>query len=676
MDTQSRLRIKQGLQIVIKNSLAVIFSVALTSFTFTSDAINSPKQLTFLAAEKAYSKGDLKTYAKLKKALKDYPLYPYLEYKELLKKLDAKHRKDIDGFISKYSNSPLADRLKYRFIHQLARQKQFALMQQYYEYGDNAQLDCLILENKLKSGTPIKSIADKVEDLWSVPKSQHKACDPVFKRWIDKNLLTDNIAYHRFYRTAHEGSVGLLKYLKRFLPKDQQYIADLWVRVKKDPGVVNRRSFFPGKDPNLEAPILVYALKRLAWGDRNRAHQVWQHTNNRIPLSQGHLDDIERTLFLALATENNSKALKWLDKKNLDRLITDELVNHWKLAVLLRNERWTDIRKLYDMLPIDQKNTNQWQYWNAIAQEKTGQSKESALTLKLLAEKRDYYGYLAASRLNQPLKLNHIPVNIPKDVQKRVEQSDNVQRAKELFELERYINASREWRKQLKLMSSDSEIQAASKIAHSWGWYNQAIITIAKAGYWDDTEIRFPTAFKNSYIKMAKKVKLPPQWLMGVSRQESAYGPLAVSPAGAYGLMQVMPSTAKVYSRKFKIPYSSRRDLLKPHVNIEMGSRYLELRHQQMGNNPIYASAAYNAGKHRIDSWKKFGRHRTDIWIESIPYTETRDYIKKVMTYRAIYALKLGVDDNIFDYILTTETGGDDTCNYVAGAQSNAATSC
>ncbi|WP_223668979.1 transglycosylase SLT domain-containing protein [Kangiella shandongensis] len=661
---------------MIKNALVIIFSVALTSLTLPSQAINSPEQLTFLAAEKAFSKGDLKTYSKLKKALKNYPLYPYLEYKELLKKLDAKHRKDIDGFISKYSSSPLADRLKYRFIHQLANQKKFKLMQQYYEYGDNARLDCLLLEDQLKNGTSVKNIANKIEDLWSVPKSQHKACDPVFKRWMDKNLLSDTVAYHRFYRTAHDGSVGLLKYLERFLPREQQYIADLWIRVKKNPGVVNRRSFFPGKDPNLEAPILVYAIKRLAWGDRDRAHRVWQHTKNRIPLAQDHLDEVERTLFLALATENNDKALKWLDNKNLDRFITDDLVNHWKLAVLLRNERWNDIRRLHELLPADQKNSNQWQYWNAIAQEKTGQLKESALTLKLLAEKRDYYGYLAASKLKQPLKLNHNPVKIPGEVFKRVKQSDNVQRAKELFELERYINASREWRKQLKQMNSSSEIQAASKIAHSWGWYNQAIITIAKSGYWDDTEIRFPTAFKDSYIKMAKKVNLPPQWLMGVSRQESAYGPLAVSPAGAYGLMQVMPSTAKAYSRKFKIPYSSRRDLLKPHVNIEMGSRYLELRNKQMGNNPIYASAAYNAGKHRIDLWKEFGRHSTDIWIESIPYTETRDYIKKVMTYRAIYALKLGIDDNIFNYILASETGGDETCSYVADTSSNSAASC
>ena len=639
--------------------IASIISLILLVFSQQSSAINSSEQLAFLAAEKAFASGDLGTYNRLKQSLKNYPLYPYLEYKELLKKLDAKNKAEIDQFISQYSDSPLADRLKYMFIKQLAVDKRYDLLQQYYSYGDDASLDCQILAYKLKNGHSIKDLASDIEDLWSVPKSQPKDCDPIFKKWIDEVGVDHNIAYHRFYRTAHEGSIGLLKYLERFLDRDKRYITDLWVKAKKDPGVVNRRSFFPGKDHNLEAPILVFALKRLAWGDRDKAYKVWLHTKNQTPLSQSHTDDIERTLFLALATENNSKALKWLDSDNLNKFITDDLVNHWKLAVLLRNERWETIKELYSLLPLNQQQSNQWQYWNAIAQQQTGQEKEAALTLKLLADKRDYYGYLAATRLKQPLKLNHVAAPVSADTLKRVENSDNVKRAKELFELERYINASSEWRKNLQSLNSDEEIQAASKIAHSWGWYNQGILTIAKSGYWDDTEIRFPTAFKESYIEMAKKVNLPPQWLMGVSRQESAYGPLAVSPAGAYGLMQVMPSTAKVYSRKFDIPYSNRRDLLKPHINIEMGSRYLELRYHQMDKNPIYASAAYNAGKHRIDQWKPFGRHPTEIWIEGIPYTETRDYIKKVMTYRAIYALKLGVDDDVFEYILTTETGGE-----------------
>ncbi|PXF62618.1 transglycosylase SLT domain-containing protein [Kangiella spongicola] len=655
---------------------AYLFALPLVTTSSKAKSVNSPEQFAYLAAEKAFAKGHFKTYEKLKKSLKDYPLYPYLEYKERLDDLSLAKRKEIDQFIKTYSNSPLAGQLKSHFINHLAAKKEFDVLKDYYSYGQNPRLDCAILEHKLQQGASIKDLTDDIEDLWSVPKSQHKACDDIFNQWIKAGYPKHNTAYHRLYRTAHEGSVGLVKYLKRFLDKDKQYIADMWVKVKKNPGVVNRRNFFPGIDPEMEAPILVFAIKRLAWGDRENAYKVWQHTRNRIPLSTSHIDEVERTLFLAMATENRAKALEWLDNDNLGSFITDDLVNHWKLAVLLRSERWDTIKELYTLLPKNQQNSNQWQYWNAIAQQKTGNQSEALLTLKLLAEKRDYYGYLAATRLEQPLKLNHVPAPIPEDTFKQVKNSDNVKRAKELFELERYINASREWRYLIKNMNSDAEIQAASKIAHSWGWYNQGILTIAKSGYWDDTEIRFPTAFKDSYIKMAEKVNLPPQWLMGVSRQESAYGPLAVSPAGAYGLMQVMPATAKVYSKKFNIPYKSRRDLLKPQTNIEMGSRYLELRYKQMEQNPIYASAAYNAGKQRIDMWKEFGRYPTEIWIESIPYTETRDYIKKVMTYRAIYALKLGVDDDTFQYILTTETGGLSSCDVAQQSSEKENASC
>ena len=333
------------------------------------------------------------------------------------------------------------------------------------------------------------------------------------------------------------------------------------------------------------------------------------------------------------------------------------MVNHWKLATLLRHNQWKEIQELHSLLPREQQNSMQWRYWFAVSLEKTGQSNLAFEQLKVIAQERDYYGYKAATRLKLPAKLNHSPVFIPDEITQQVTNSANVERARELYTLERYVDASREWRVQLERMNSPEQIMAAAKIANSWGWFNQAIVTIAKAKHWDDTDIRFPTAFKEDYLAMEKKVNLPAQWLMGVTRQESAYGPFAVSGAGAYGLMQVLPSTAKIYSKKLGIGYSNQRDLFDSQTNIAMGSHYLQLRFNELEQNPIYASAAYNAGKHRIDKWKPFGKHPTEIWIEAIPYTETRDYIKKVMTYRQIYALKLGVEDDIFEYILGSTTG-------------------
>lgn len=133
-------------------NLIIASTISLISLTFSSkiQAVNSSEQLAFLAAEKAFANGDLTNYRKLKNSLKDYPLYPYLEYKELLKKLDVQNRAEIDSFIVTYNDSPLADRLKQQFINQLAAKKQYDVLEQYYNYGDSASLDCQILSHKLK----------------------------------------------------------------------------------------------------------------------------------------------------------------------------------------------------------------------------------------------------------------------------------------------------------------------------------------------------------------------------------------------------------------------------------------------------------------------------------------------------------------------------------------------
>ncbi len=622
----------------------------------------SPSQQLFLDAEKALKSNDVQKFQKFKSQLSHYPLVSYLEFEQLSRNLTVANKGKIDQFIKVQKDSPLASRLKFRYINSLVKQKQYGLFSQYYadffQSSKNAKLKCLYLIHQLQQGEKTAKVFPEVKKLWTVAKSQPKECDPLFSQWKNEGKLTKAVAFERFDKVARKGPVSMLNYLKRYLPKKQHYLAELWSKVRKNPGVIANRRFFPQRDYKYqEAAIAVFAIKKLAWGDRDAAYKTWRNVQRRIVVPKELANDAERTLFLALTTENNPKAMPWA-KKHINRYLKDELITHWKLATFLRANDWEAIKEQYDLIAEKLQKTNQWRYWYAIALEKTGNSKQANQLLKNLAVQRDYYGYKAAAKLKQPLKLNHKASVISKEVLTQTQNLSNVERAKELIALERFRDANREWRSLQKRLKTPEEFQAAAKIAYDWGWFNQGILTIAKAKIWDDTDIRFPTAFKEDYIVMGKKVDLEPEWLMGVTRQESAYGPYAVSGAGAYGLMQVLPSTAKIYSKKLGVKYKNRSDLFVPSTNIEMGSNYLKLRYDELDSNPIYASAAYNAGKHRIDKWKAFGRFPTEIWIESIPYTETRDYIKKVMTYRAIYALKLNKQDTVFEYILNTETGG------------------
>lgn len=574
-------------------AIITLFSTAQAKPAYTAE------QQAFLDAEKALKQGKQQEYQKLKKSLVHYSLLPYLEYQEIQESLNKNSQQQVDDFINKYESSPLSSRLRWDLIRELAKNKNYALLEQYYPFGAVASYDCQILNHQLDQGKPIKELSEQIANLWNVSKSQPKECDKIFEKWIDNNQLQQDVAYQRFYQTAHEGPIGLLNYLKRYLPRDEQYLADLWLKVRRNPKVVTRSNFFPGKKPNKEAPILVYAVKRLAWGDREDAYNAWKRTQSRVPLAGAHKSDVERTLFLALATQNNPKAVD-MAKDKLKDLLDDELVNHWKLVTFLRTQDWQTITQLYELLPFDQQSSEQWRYWYAVALDELGQKEEATILLTELAKERDYYGYKAAVRTKQPILLNHAPLIIPEEVMESVRQSANVERAKELYDIERYLDATREWRSLLNQLKTPEEFQAAAVIANEWGWYNQSILTIARAQVWDDTDIRFPTAFKEDYIKMGKQIQLPPHWLMGVARQESAYGPRAVSPAGAYGLMQIMPNTAQAFARKFQIPYSHRSDLLDPSINIQMGSRYLQMRYEELEQNPVYASAAYNADRKSV----------------------------------------------------------------------------
>lgn len=202
-------------------AIITLFSTAQAKPAYTAE------QQAFLDAEKALKQGKQQEYQKLKKSLVHYSLLPYLEYQEIQESLNKNSQQQVDDFINKYESSPLSSRLRWDLIRELAKNKNYALLEQYYPFGAVASYDCQILNHQLDQGKPIKELSEQIANLWNVSKSQPKECDKIFEKWIDNNQLQQDVAYQRFYQTAHEGPIGLLNYLKRYLPRDEQYLADL-----------------------------------------------------------------------------------------------------------------------------------------------------------------------------------------------------------------------------------------------------------------------------------------------------------------------------------------------------------------------------------------------------------------------------------------------------------------
>jgi len=261
-----------------------------------------------------------------------------------------------------------------------------------------------------------------------------------------------------------------------------------------------------------------------------------------------------------------------------------------------------------------------------------------------LSQERSFYGFLSSELLNKPLQLNH-QLSTPSNEQiTRVLSTPGIVRAWELYQIKEDTYARSEWNLAITRMPAEDR-GIAAQLADQWGWHHHAIMAAARSDIRDNLKLRFPTAYQNTVASNASKNGIAKDWVFSLIRQESAFSYQAKSPVGALGMMQIMPATAKEISKNMGIRYKGKYSLLQPEKNIQLGTRYMGQLLKRFQGNTILATAAYNAGPNRAKRWQpKYTPMAGDIWIETIPYKETRNYVKNVMTYQAIYRSHLGQD--------------------------------
>ncbi|MFQ5626622.1 MAG: transglycosylase SLT domain-containing protein, partial [Methyloligellaceae bacterium] len=280
--------------------------------------------------------------------------------------------------------------------------------------------------------------------------------------------------------------------------------------------------------------------------------------------------------------------------------------------------------------------------WTARALESLGWHDDADSIYTELARERSYYGFLAADRIDHDYQLNHRALEYSDHELRLLAAQPGAMRARELYGLGRTVDARREWRMFTRSMT-DEELARAAKLAHGWGWHGRAIMTVARTPHLDDLELRFPLAYHDRVLEQARAQRLDPAWMYAIVRQESAFVADARSPAGALGLMQIMPGTGRKIGRSLDKPLKNRRQLLDADISLEFGSTYLRILLDQLDNHSVLAAAAYNAGPHRVERWRPAERNMSaDLWIETVPYRETREYLRHVLAYTTIYERRLG----------------------------------
>jgi soluble lytic murein transglycosylase len=582
-------------------------------------------------------------FEQYKNQLKEYNLYPYLIYSEIKQNFSSVSDKQVKAFLNDYADIPVSKTLLTQWLYWLAKNNHKQRFLDFYDQRKDNALSCFYNYSLVKKGRlNIKdyyAMIDRSKALWLVGHSQSKYCDPLFQWLNDKEIIDDKLLWQRINLSMQQGNIQLANYLAKKLSVKEKEKFSFWKKVHYKP-----KTYLSAKrlreDNLFNRQVISHGLYRYARVSLLKSYQHWQKVKQRYTFTKEQRAKLSRDLALRLAYRYHPEAYKALTRlsdkeKNMETKL-------WRIRTALNSKDWIAVSSAIKDLPKEEQQTNDWQYWLARTLEETGKKEEAKEIYRKLAEKRSYYGFIAADRLGQPYQINHEPIEKDKLTYDQVNNNSFVSRAKELNYHQEYIHARREWFAGVNMMNDKQKVHAA-KIAHDLGWYTRAISTIARSKHLDDLDIRFPTPFKSTAKSFSKSNNIDLSWTYSIMRRESAFNTHALSRVGAKGLMQLMPATAKYMGKKLKLSRSNYTDLYNPKKNIRLGTSYLNYLKQRFNGNQTFATIAYNAGPHRVEKWKSRLEHLSvDAWIDTIPFKETRNYVKAILAYQIVFEWKLG----------------------------------
>lgn len=590
----------------------------------------------FIEAERSppRSAGEWK---RLRNRLGDYPLFPYIELARLRGDFPHVSRSALESFLRRHDGEAVSLRLRERWLHRLAKRGEWRKFMEWYPENASTGLRCRYARALLETGDEAAAFT-MAQVLWMSGKSQPKACDPVFKVWLASPRFSSSLAWDRIGLAMERGNTRLTRYLERFLdPKDRK-LAGAWRSVHQHPERV-ASTVLEGEPSRVEA-ILVHGIGRLARRDPDTAVEALARVEARTGLGAATRAEAARHIGLSFAFRHDPHAVDWL--RRVEPSHADPYLLRWRAAAAALHSRWDEALDGIAAMSEEERGRERWRYWRARALEATGEREEAHAELESLARTRDYYGFLAADRLGTGYRFNHRPMEVAPEAVERVAAIPAMQRALELLALKRRTDARREWR-ELTRGLGEEELKAASWLAQCRDWHGRAILTAARTPERDDLELRFPIGFRDAVESASHRHSLTPATIYAFIRKESAFMPDARSGKGALGLMQILPRTGRMLMRERGQRLRRSSQLLAPDLNVALGTQYIRSLLSKSDDSLVLAAASYNAGPRRMKSWlPEDGELEAALWIENIPFTETRRYVRRLLAYIAVYEHRLG----------------------------------
>ncbi|MFT6926394.1 MAG: soluble lytic murein transglycosylase [Psychromonas sp.] len=571
---------------------------------------------------------------KISASIAQYPLTYLLEYHDLMAHFSADNGAAVRSFISSNPNRSLSLDLERSYLRFLARNHAWdAFLNFYPQLPNSSDLKCNYFQAKISQGETEK-VWPEFKKTWLTGNSLAPACDDVIAVYRENNTLSEQLVWQRFRLAYQSHSPGLMRYLTTWMKSDNKVLATELYELYKNPQDLPSSELFSNrKQPSFL--FLQTSIKRLARVDLDAAMQLFDRYQKKIPFTASESLRLKKYFALRTLLYDEESQMPWLDKTLVS--LNDDGLFELRIRHAIKLDNWKDIEYWLNALPPRLQKQDKWVYWQARVLENKQQQKQADKLYLQIAGQRSYYSFLAAQKMGLDYQLN---ANLVSDKGKSLKvMKADLAHISELVFQKRNALLKREWHALLNNNDKNTQLQLGL-YAYQKGWSHLAVMASINSKSWDALNIRFPEVKPHLFANTASQYQLDPAYIYAITRQESAFDEYAKSSAGASGYMQLMPATAKETAKMIGMKdYKNREQLIEGAVNVQLGTAYFEMLLQRYSGNRILATAAYNAGPYRVDSWKGKPEQglKMDSWIETIPYKETRNYVKNVLAYNVIY---------------------------------------
>jgi soluble lytic murein transglycosylase len=611
-------------------SLGAAWILASGAYAATGDS-------EFLQARAAYDRKNAIALSEHVQVLQNqnYILAPYADYWLMLLNLEDADNQTVTDFINNYSDYPFADRMRGEYLKKLGKNKDWESFSgeiSNYQLEDNA-VACYAAESSAMLGD--ESVLEGAKNLWMQPKEQATNCASLYDRMQATGALTEEDIFVRLRLALADSRVALAKSI---IKRSKTFTASNYQSIDKayssPSAVLAKRSITFGTRFGRE--INLFALNRLA---KTNSQQALSAFNKVADLFQPE----DKSYFYArlgwhAAQRHEPEAVQWF--KRADNMNKDELA--WFARASLREKNWDSVLTATSKMAPDQAAEGAWRYWKARALKAKDKTLEANTLFAKLSTERHFYGWLSKEETADAISA---PLNTHKVKEEEVAQIASIeafQRVEALQRVDLRWEAKTEWAHASKDFD-DKQLLAAAEFAQRKKWYDLAIITADKTTETHDFALRYPTPYRDLMKDASSDNEVDEAWVYGITRQESRFMHYAKSGVGAAGLMQLMPATAKWIAGRAGVSGYHNGMIHQLDTNIALGTYYMGYTKELMSGQETMATAAYNAGPSRAKKWMGNTPLEGAIYAESIPFTETRLYVQKVMANAHIYAPRLGL---------------------------------